>query len=172
MRYLILSVLCLVGCGTDQEASSRPKFLSIDEKVVSYVADFEAESIAHGKPVVVDHLIVKFDNIPQTKEDKITLAYCKQVLYKTGVIPTIVLDSGEWRTATKTRKRVLMFHELAHCVLDRDHEDRYASIMNAMILSDKTFNSNPYLYIDELFNPEKYRPKKKQKPIIKKGFEP
>jgi hypothetical protein len=171
MRYLILLALCVLGCGTDEEASSRPKVLSIDDKVTSYVADFEAESIAHGKPTVVDHLIVKFDNIEQTKKDKIILAYCKQIFYKAGIVPTIILDTSEWRTATKTRKRTLMFHELAHCVLNRDHEDRYASIMNSMIISDKIFNSNPDLYIDELFNPEKYRPKKKKK-IIKQGFEP
>jgi hypothetical protein len=55
------------------------------------------------------------------------------------------------------RKEVLLFHELGHCVLDRDHRNDFlpnteqASVMNQVLPHPVTYTGNTQYYLQELF---------------------
>lgn len=74
--------------------------------------------------------------------------------------PNIVeVDEDFWQSASYTEREYVVFHELGHCVLGRDHADgRTAagiceSIMNSGLTNCKVnyTTSNREEYIDELF---------------------
>ena len=72
----------------------------------------------------------------------------------------IVLDEDFWRRSNTTYKEYIVFHELGHCVLQRDHLDAclnnktWTSIMRSGLgdcFDNYTSRTRTY-YIDELFN--------------------
>lgn len=73
---------------------------------------------------------------------------------------SIVLDQDYWRRATDLQREFLVFHELGHCVLGKDHVDNSDANGNCIsIMSSGTgdcrvvySNSNRIRLIDELFS--------------------
>jgi hypothetical protein len=57
----------------------------------------------------------------------------------------ITIDALYWSKATKTQRKLLMFHELGHCVFNREHkEDKYTdgcpkSIMSSVLMTPDCF---------------------------------
>ena len=45
----------------------------------------------------------------------------------------IVIDYTQWEISNSSEKQVLLFHELGHCDLDKEHDDSQLSIMNSNI---------------------------------------
>jgi len=75
--------------------------------------------------------------------------------------PTVILDKKFWRTASPVQREELVFHELGHCILGRDHEEatqnllgytQPVSLMNPYILSEPDYLHMRDYYIAELFN--------------------
>jgi len=70
----------------------------------------------------------------------------------------ITLDKKFWRNASDLRKETLLYHELGHCVLLRDHTSKrlptgeYASIMTPYILPEKDYIAHHEYYVMELFD--------------------
>ena len=90
----------------------------------------------------VDNIIITFDVLDDTK-----LGECEHG----GFTPKVRLNITKWRGRTYWQKRVLVFHELGHCVLNKRHDDTFLNIMNTINLGD--YNENTYLYYDDiLFN--------------------
>lgn len=46
----------------------------------------------------------------------------------------VFIDEFYWNSATEKEKRQLVFHELTHCILDKDHVDNEMDYMNAYLL--------------------------------------
>jgi len=69
----------------------------------------------------------------------------------------VEIDPDFWKVATELEKKALIYHELGHCELGRDHyddirEDNCAvSIMNWIIVGDFCLNIHMDEYIKELF---------------------
>ena len=71
----------------------------------------------------------------------------------------ITLDQSYWRSATDMQREFLVFHELGHCVLGRDHVDNSDANGNCIsMMSSGTGNcrvfygqSNRTRLVDELF---------------------
>lgn len=90
----------------------------------------------------IDNLVVGYDDL---KGDR--LGECRY-----GKTPTVVLD-----IAIKDRSdiylEIVMFHELGHCILGRDHNEEL-SIMNTYKVQDYIYVMNYSAYISELFGIE------------------
>ena len=78
-----------------------------------------------------------------------------------GPEPTIVLQKEMWAKIGFSMKEVIIYHELGHCLLNRDHceyvdptRTGYASIMgpNAAHIVDNFVNNRKEM-LDELFSP-------------------
>lgn len=89
----------------------------IDEALLPYVEDFIFEANARGVNLDIDSLGIEitFQNIG----DPNVLGRCNRDQSGNGL--AIDIDPVYWKLATELRKEYVMFHELGHCVLNRDH---------------------------------------------------
>ena len=162
MRRLVL-LLCLSACATPKHENR----VSIDPEFVSLVQEFKT----HGGVEIVD-LVVEFGepaSLGCTHSDSTALVGCCR--YRDGHTPTIAIDKDKWSALDVqdlhlgqeylgTSKRLLLFHELGHCVLKRSHlETIHARGIPASIMMGQTTSGYlPQLfydynaeYIEELF---------------------
>jgi hypothetical protein len=74
---------------------------------------------------------------------------------------TVIIDQLYWNTATDLEKEFVVFHELGHCVLNREHLDNSDNMGNCVsIMTSGTGNchidyttATRSALIDELFHP-------------------
>lgn len=140
---IILSIL--IGCGTGFQSAH---YQYIDPKFDSYVQTFETRY-----NIAVDVTIV-FKDIAD--ED-----VAGQCWYYTNRPRVIEIDTPYWEEITEPGREQLIMHELGHCVLDLDHDDRVGtvgawsnvplSIMNSTHFGDEPYYSqNREYYLQEL----------------------
>ena len=127
------------------------------------IAGFEAQVLAFedasydaGKSIVITNLIVRFNSNLQFSNEA-------GVCYINNPIPYIEINTNYWNHASDTQKEILMFHELGHCILKRQHRNDTANSMPVSIMyfsidvwatsAEQTYyESNRDTYIRELFN--------------------
>lgn len=63
----------------------------------------------------------------------------------------VILEESNWKEANQLEKEALVFHELAHCILDQDHVNGEDHIMNPVILSSVTYSIYYQQLMDKLF---------------------
>ena len=105
MNYRIGLLFAVFLCA----ACAKERRLGVTER---YVLAFEEASIRAGKPVKVDNLIIEFS--PSGKN----FATCEERTFHT---PRIIITQSHWNMANELQREVILFHELGHCVLGRDH---------------------------------------------------
>ena len=135
------------ACGV--EAQKRKTTFSINPDFQPYVNKFE-EQIGE---------LVEIDIEYNTLEEPVVGRCIKW----TDGYRNIEIDPTYWPKHNNTQKEELLFHELGHCILDRDHDetiisaDKYYSIPKS-IMYPYVFEYEYYLYetyyINELKNPE------------------
>lgn len=132
MRFTLLIALALmflVSC-------ARPK---IDPAFADYVARFELFS---GHTVNVD---IQFG--PTSRPEASGTCFDRN---------RIAIDREAWNSNTKSANEQIVFHELGHCVLDRDHnaerleDGRPASLMNPSLIPESDYENNVDYYLEEL----------------------
>ena len=126
----LLTMLLLLSCQRSQP-DAEPKQYSVPAEVEPYVQRFRDEMQKRGQTPATDNLIITFG---KTQGDDI----CGQCSLQSGKTPRITLstDSFCWQGANQNERECLVFHELGHCLLARQHRsDRfptgpYVSLMN------------------------------------------
>lgn len=96
----------------------------------------------------------KFDDIEYSFYDSKTtqIGFCSII----GNYKSVSIDNYYWNTSSDLGKEQLVFHELGHCVLKRQHNKEFianhpVSIMYPLILSDRLYSKYYDSYIEELF---------------------
>lgn len=148
LLMMVLSVSLISACTNEEENI-------IEAELEVYFARFAEEATQRGKTV-------DFESIPlsayiENIASRGTLGQCKS--YSNGS-KTIVVDEPYWNRIDDLQKEYIVFHELGHCVLDKDHDDSQAdngeciSIMQSGEGSCKGEYSlqNRETLLNELFN--------------------
>ena len=125
--FLFLLFPFLLTCKSREAA---PQY-RVPEDVEPFVRLFETEARQRGIAMNIDNLIVEFAK----PESNLVCGMCRgaQSRQRTVFIST---DPYCWRQATQESKEALVFHELGHCFLARQHlttrfpNGDYASLMN------------------------------------------
>jgi hypothetical protein len=99
-----LLTMAVSDCGRIPVQDIAPEFRE-------YTARFEV--LGHLK---IGDLKAKFGTLRGNTE---TVGLC--VVEEDGTPPSIVIDRDYWYEAGDLQREELMFHELGHCVLNRDH---------------------------------------------------
>lgn len=165
MRILFLAVFyLLMACGAEEHTynplvpppEEEVKYeVIIDDELLTYVEEFEYYWDSYQPGSYVKNLRAGFGKIKQDPETPTTILGKCFISKKRS--PRILIDEDLWENMTETRRRVLMMHELGHCVLFRDHVDgSNTSIMNPMIISDKKFEEDEEELLTELFDKSSY----------------
>lgn len=142
MRTPLTLLLCLtaVGCGKNT--------YQVDSQLQPYVDRFVAESNKVGKPVTVDNLIASIGTIG-------TADWAGECSYSST--PTITINQTYWSNFNDAEREQVMFHELGHCVLMRNHNndvDAYGTPVSVMfweMVSDNTYSQHRGDWMIELF---------------------
>lgn len=107
------------------------------------------------------------DNLEYTTKDGHNYEFLNKNSTKVGVC--IKYSSGEreiliresaWNTFSDRKKEILIFHELGHCALNREHDntlrnDKKVSIMNSSLLNQDLYSYLEDSYLIELFQNSK-----------------
>jgi hypothetical protein len=165
--YFISFILLLLAC-QEPVVEQPPTEYSIDKAFTKYVEKFFQEAQAAGVSIEKTNLIVAFG----TTENK-ACGQCNYTASKPKIQRKVIINTDLrcWANLIETQKETLIFHELGHCLLKRQHRNEVftdgspKSIMVADNLDlytacvypidgdnscNKTFR-RPY-YVAELFN--------------------
>ena len=136
-KISLLSLLFFTGCA--------PAILEIDPELQEYVTYFEE---LHGQEIT--DLKASFGDT--TVIGKNVVGYCRF-----GMVPEIVVSREYWDRSDYLSREELMFHELGHCVLDRDHNDSKfedgcpKSFMYKYVISRSCIEAHREEYLAEMF---------------------
>ena len=156
----IACMIILLGCGKKNEF-----IYDVPWEFDSIVKRFITEAKARGKNISIDNLIIKYDA-------SVASIFCanSNVISSQNDVQKIILLNPQMCWQNDVQLEALIFHELGHCILGRQHDN---SLMpkgdpkSLMYPDDITLYSpcvysigNPCdltyrraYYIDELFNP-------------------
>ncbi len=148
---LILTFSGCLGCAVEQHKKSY----EVDPILEPYVQKFEVLSRTYGRPTEVDDLQAVFTN-EFDGSDILGMAE-----FGPGT-PVIKINASEWPLLTSAEKEILVFHELGHAILGRDHNNREdcrdqgivlpCSVMNEYLIWDWFYLNHEPFYHNELFN--------------------
>ena len=159
----IFSIVCLViflSCGKGNDFT-----YDVPAEFEPHVKKFEAEARARGKSISIKNLIIKYDAAASP-------VYCgnSNVISSANDVQKIITINPQACWQNDTQLETLIFHELGHCILGRQHDNSLMpkgdpkTLMipdDIAVYSPCVFNlgnpcdltyRRPY-YIDELFNP-------------------
>lgn len=163
-NLLIISLLFLLSC--HPETVTETVQYSVPASVEPYVQSFRTEAQRRNHPVSTDRLVIDFGD---TQGEDV----CGRCVLEAGQPPRIILsmDAYCWQQASANEQEGLVFHELGHCLLNRQHRSdhfanrAYVSLMNPdnmgvyatcrYPIGDDDCDKRPRrsYYLDELFNP-------------------
>lgn len=152
MKYLLLIVISVTSCGSEYkdhifvQDRNNHKSISVNDEFKPYVEKFkELYSLNF-------HIRVEFEDLEKT--------YVGMCYYWDDGHREIGIDQDRWQRLSADEREVLIFHELGHCILNRDHveelghvgkyENAPKSIMHPYIFSDPYYALNRQYYFNEL----------------------
>lgn len=140
MKKIILSSLLLIGCNQSLPLPYH------NPELMPMVQTFLNEGIKRGKYYSVDNINIDYGTLNGG-----IVGTCQRGLdYK-----KITIDKNFWLYNEQSRE-MIMIHELGHCVLNLNHNDKYEngipiSIMNTYLFNYSIFQVYRDFYYDELF---------------------
>ena len=163
---LFLLFITLFSCQPDGlddlvETPVEPEirtFPNVDERLWTYFERFEEEAKQRG--IAVDLVASRISGVIENVEEEHIAGLCTTFgNFRPG---EITIDAVFWSRASDLFKEFIVFHELGHCYLDRDHREdafsngRCVSIMRSGTLDcrDNYNVATRPTYISELFQPE------------------
>ncbi len=167
LGILVLPILFLASCGDDDDVTPTPPNNpdAIEAKYREYVDRFVTEGVDRGFDVDISELTVVEGIAPQFQE---FCGYGYSNYNSTGRPRVEISDVAFcWDDRNDIEKEALMFHELGHAILARQHkETTYSNTLpTSMMCSEACAGANLFFvyntftpglrkyYIDELFDP-------------------
>ena len=145
-------MIIMIGCEKDE-----PHVVEVDSRLQIYFDRFAEEAASRG--VTVDYASIEIEG----KIENITggnniFGQCQT---NSALANTLIVDLNFWNGSNDIEREFVIFHELGHCYLDREHLDdsNDDGICISMMHSGSggctnAFNSSTRSeYLDELFNP-------------------
>lgn len=137
LAALLAGGLSLTSCAAGKEPSA-------------YVAEFVADARLSGREVDVSRLVVRFDSLPDGVGGR-----CDT---DENGDPEVVVSESLWPELGDMARKVVVYHELGHCVLHRAHtESRDAvglpvSLMYPSLVPPIVFKHRQDAYLREMFS--------------------
>lgn len=162
---MTLLLTFLFSCTDDDGSDGLPQFIqvgeatrtfnNVDERLWVYFERFEDAALERGININLDA-----SNVTGTIEDEPghnSAGACE--MDTNGTLHRVSLREDFWATASVTDKEIIVFHELGHCFLNRQHLDLAlpdGNCVSLMRTGGNVCNDNYYVgtrdyYLDELF---------------------
>lgn len=116
----------------------------IESELQMHFINFEAEANAHGLDIDISALDI--NGYIQNIETRGILGQCKS--YSDGS-QQVVVDEQYWNRITDNEREYIVFHELGHCLLEREHNDVQDPSGNCISIMQSGNNECKSVYNDE-----------------------
>lgn len=127
---LIAGFILGIGLFLDQKVSKN----NIDPQTKKFYKEYISYIPETCKPDILrqNKIIIRFEKLESN-----FIGFCNR-MFKQRVI---LLDVGFWSWTRETDKKQLLFHELSHCLLNKEHVDNAAHYMypSQLALSESFF---------------------------------
>lgn len=157
--YLSFSSLFLIftSCQKDNielESPTNVQYANVDPALWSFYSAFETEAKLRGLDFDLNALQISGEIMEILQEN--VAGSCR---FGSQINNEVTIDLGFWNSSSSILKEFVIFHELGHCVLLRDHDEstdvngRCLSIMRSGTTNcrDSYSTQNRDQFIDELF---------------------
>ncbi len=154
----ILTTFLLLFLGSacqkdDEPITPENDPITVDTELQSYFNSFIAEGAKRGVSVDLSEI---YGLIEEIDEENVA----GQCSYSSAHPNRIIIDKSYWERASIAYRELVVFHELGHCSLMRDHRDDSSpngicqSIMNSGLSDCRLLynDQNREAYLDELFD--------------------
>jgi hypothetical protein len=132
MKYLLLTLIALSGCGKSPNQID-PTFQPLYDQ---FVSDAKSNGVDVSGP---QGIVIQFTTLEQANPLGETIGECSDMGYGNDIVS---IDYNFWAGASPSTQQILLYHELGHCLLDEHHNPDPTSIMNALINNTMTYWSN------------------------------
>ncbi len=112
--------LFLIACFVSS-CAHKVDGVRLNEELEPYFIIFEEEAAKRG--VVFDNEVEQIEGYLQNIADEGVIGACRRNDGE-GKNRSVFFDKPYWATATRLEKEYVVFHELGHCFLHLDHDDR------------------------------------------------
>jgi hypothetical protein len=120
-----------------------------------HLRSFERAASEAGYPMRVGSIKIKFIPLPANEEGR---CWYRKDKYGERRALEIELNADNWSSYSNSQQELIMFHELGHCVLHREHnpylrreDERPESIMYPTLMSQSDYEEHRATYLSELF---------------------
>lgn len=133
MMFIAVIFCALVGCMPNNTSYIEPS-------LAPYINDFYTQAEARGRhlrhlPIDVRYGLLEFH----------TLGVCYRGRYPENNL--ILVNAPKWDNMTQAAKRELIYHEMAHCVMNKPHvPDRQDDLMVPVAIS--SYDEERYLRLE------------------------
>lgn len=145
-QLVIIGLISLVGCADSKQS------LNLNQDAALLYNEFISDSNIEGMNLSYDQPItVEFSDLSNRLNSAgTTVGLCTMIGYS---IPgaKVLLDRGFWQVADDNMKRIILYHELGHCLLARIHSTNKDSIMYPVVNYPYANAVNFNEMIEELF---------------------
>lgn len=155
--FIFILNLTLLGCGNS--------ISFVEDEFVPYYSSFieEGESRSPEKGLREKPITIKFGpvNADEGYTEDETLGGCEiRSIRDDGSVywgTIILINQKNWDSLNEEEKELVIFHELGHCLLNRQHKTASfssgvnKSIMHPHIMDSSRYKSKRDFYLDELF---------------------
>ena len=108
-----LFIFLLVTCKQTSEPADKPQVMPHPQELIDIAVSYKKLALEHHiKFTKVTK--VGFSNIEQGR----VIGLCEYYEHERHIL----IDLRYWRKASEMTKKILMFHELTHCLCTRDHD--------------------------------------------------
>jgi len=136
---MLLVATFIISCGYPAKiVNGTRKYNSTDSSFSSYVAAFESTgSSLTGQTVSASKIPINFGE-PSKRE------WAGEYISYSDGTSEIIIRKSKWDTYSEYDKRELIFHELGHAVLKREHDDTKYNNQPTSLMSTNHFNGSYY----------------------------
>ncbi len=138
MKYVMLLTLFQVACGQPRLEVGGFEY---------YLEKFELEALKHYKYVITKDLKIRMVDKIEGMDKPGIVGLCSETL---GFNPNIQILRSYWEAVNETEREMLIYHELGHCILGRNHSS-YNGIMSATLRPYQEYLEHREEYIVDLF---------------------
>ena len=148
-------IITIISCSQDFNTIEDKGYSGVDSRLWSYFQRFETEGMNRGIAVDLNTFGISGEivDIPGN-------GVAGQCQFGSHITNHVSIDQNYWNRANDINREFVVFHELGHCFLLRDHTEGQfnngvcASIMRSGLgpCNDAYTIENRSYYLDELFN--------------------
>jgi len=154
IAYIIVLFNVMQSCEKEPALPEVRSFANVDERLWSFFEEFEQEAAERG--MIFDLTTHNLRGSITDIDDEGVAGTCS---YGFRSPSHVTVDLPFWENSSFLSRELVVFHELGHCVLDRDHSEELTengfcgSIMRSGTGDCRTLYSqtNRDYYLDELF---------------------